>query len=123
MSSDAPALPLRDTPAGARALRSLPRVGAGSLARLRSAQWVAGACLAVIVAGSLLIVLIAADRPSILSPTTHAEFFPRWMAGPLGGSWHGLTRDTTTLRWLFSGAVVAMYAAYLLALWSRAGLS
>jgi alpha-1,6-mannosyltransferase len=124
MSSDAPALPLRDnSAAGAGAGRSLSLVRARSLARVSSAQWVAGACLLAIVAGSLLIVLVAADRPGILSPTTHAEFFPRWMAGPLGGAWPGLTRDTTTLRWLFSSTVIAMYAAYLLALWFRAGLS
>ena len=57
--------------------------------------------------------VIAADRPSILSPTTHANFFPHWMAGPLGGLWPGLTRNSTTLKYLFRGAIVVMYAAYL----------
>jgi hypothetical protein len=123
MSSDAPALPLRDTSTRAGAGRSLPLARALRGSRVRSAQWVPAACLLAILGGSLLIVLMAADRPSILSPTTHAEFFPRWMAGPLGGAWPGLTRDTTTLRWLFTGTVIAMYGAYLLALWYRAGLS
>src|ERR1700740_206625 len=121
MSSDASAPPVTDTSAAVG--RWLSPAGAGSLARVRSAQWAGRACLLAMCAGSLLIVLMAADRPGILSPTTHAEFFPRWMAGPLGGAWPGLTRNTTTLRWLFSGSVIAMYAAYLLALRLRAGLS
>jgi hypothetical protein len=72
--------------------------------------------LLVIVALSALIVVMAADRPSILSATTHMNYFPRWMAGPLGGLWPGLTRSGTTLKYLFTGAVVVMYAGYLLAL-------
>jgi len=119
MSSDARALPLRDAPVGGPAAgsgRPLPRPRASALARAGHAQWVGAICLLAIVAGSALVVLMAADRPSILSPTTHAGFFPRWMAGPLGGAWPGLTRDTTALRWLFSGAIVAMFLAYLLAL-------
>ncbi|HEV2980977.1 MAG TPA: hypothetical protein VGX51_06065 [Solirubrobacteraceae bacterium] len=90
---------------------------------MRSSQWAARACLLAIVAGSLLLVLVAADRPGPLTPTTHAQFFPRWMAGPLGGAWPGLTRDSTTLRWLFTATMIGMYAAYLLALWCRAGLT
>ena len=35
------------------------------------------------------------------------------MAGPLGGLWPGLTRNGTTLRYLFTGALVVMYVAYL----------
>ena len=38
------------------------------------------------------------------------------MAGPLGGLWPGLTRSPTALKYLFTGAIVVMYAAYLLAL-------
>jgi hypothetical protein len=55
---------------------------------------------------------MAADRPSILSPTTHTNFLPHWMAGPLGGIWPGLTHSTTTLKYWFTGAVVAMYVSY-----------
>ena len=76
----------------------------------------AGVALASIVACSLLLVVMVADRPSILSPTTHSNFFPGWMAGPLGGLWPGLTRNSTTLRYLFTGAIVVMYASYLIAL-------
>src|SRR5580692_1107555 len=72
--------------------------------------------LAVIVACSALVLIAAADRPSLLSATTHGGYFPHWMAGPLGGLWPGLTRNGTALRWLFSGAIAVMYAAYLLGL-------
>src|SRR5438874_12724517 len=119
MSGDARALPLRDTPVGGPAAarrRRLRGRRARALIGASRAQWLGAICLLAIVAGSLLVVVMAADRPSILSPTTPASFFPRWMAGPLGGAWPGLTRNTTVLRWLFSGAIVAMYVAYLLAL-------
>src|SRR5438552_339929 len=118
MSSDARALPLRDAPLGGTPARSRRRLGgwrAGALAGTQAQQRLGAICLLTIVAASVLVVLAAADRPSLLSPTTHANFFPRWMAGPLGGLWPGLPRDSTTLRWLFTGAVAAMYAAYLLA--------
>ena len=65
---------------------------------------------------SLLFVVIAADRPSLFAATTHTGFFPRWMAGPLGGLWPGLTRDGTALRWVFTAGMVTMYVCYLLAL-------
>ncbi len=70
----------------------------------------------MLIACSLLFVVVAANRPSLFSATTHAGFFPGWMAGPLGGLWPGLTRNSTTLRYMFTAAMVAMYACYLLAL-------
>jgi hypothetical protein len=63
-----------------------------------------------------LLVVAAADRPSVLSATTTSYFFPRWMAGPLGGLWPSLTRDTLSLRYLFSGSIVVMYASYVVSL-------
>ncbi|HEY7933454.1 MAG TPA: hypothetical protein VID48_06470 [Solirubrobacteraceae bacterium] len=72
--------------------------------------------LAAIVICSGLIVMMAANRPSFLAATTHVHYFPSWMAGPLGGLWPGLTRNNTTLKYLFSGAVVLMYVCYLLGL-------
>ncbi len=72
--------------------------------------------LTILVVCSLLFVVIAADRPSLFSATTHTGFFPGWMAGPLGGLWPGLTRSATTLKYVFTGAMVAMYASYLIAL-------
>jgi hypothetical protein len=83
---------------------------------VRAQTRVATFALVSLVAGSLLIVIVSANRPSLLAPTTHANFFPHWMAGPLGGLWPGLTGNGTTLRWLFTGAIIAMYVAYLGAL-------
>lgn len=71
------------------------------------------ASLATIVAGCLVLVLAAADRPSLLAATTTSHFFPHWMAGPLGGLWPSLTRSTLGLRYLFSGVVIVMYVGYL----------
>jgi hypothetical protein len=72
--------------------------------------------LILILACSLLIVVAAADRPSFLSATTTAHFFPHWMAGPLGGLWPSLTRSAQGLKYLFSGAIALMYASYLVGL-------
>jgi hypothetical protein len=117
MTGEATTLPLRDRPAGfrdglARLLRSTGRTDAGA----RSGRLVVALALSAIVGLSLFVVLMAANRPSLLSPTTHTDFYPRWMAGPLGGLWPGLTGNGTTLKYLFSGAVVAMYVSYLLVL-------
>lgn len=79
-------------------------------------------CLTIIVACSLLLVVIAADRPSIVSATTRSNYFPSWMAGPLGGLWPALTRSTTTLKVVFTASVLAMYACYALALRQMAAL-
>jgi len=70
----------------------------------------------VLVLCSILYVVIAADRPSLFAAPTHSGFFPGWMAGPLGGLWPGLTRNGTTLRWMFTGGLVVMYGCYLAAL-------
>jgi hypothetical protein len=77
---------------------------------------VGGGALAAIVLCGALLVVCAADRPSLLSATTHTGFFPHWMAGPLGGVIPGLTRSPTKLKYLFTGALVVMYLSYLLAL-------
>jgi hypothetical protein len=84
--------------------------------RRRVDLWVGAGALLAILLCALLVVVAAADRPSILAATTTPHFFPRWMAGPLGGLWPSLTRDTKGLRYLFSGAIVAMYASYLVGL-------
>ncbi len=72
--------------------------------------------LVAIVALSLFVVLIAANRPSLLTPTTHAGYFPHWMAGPLGGLLPGFTDSATMLKYLFTGAIVVMYGGYVIAL-------
>jgi hypothetical protein len=119
MPGDASTLPLRGTTPAAR--RGGPT---GWLSSRRTNEYtgadtgvLAGVlALAVIVALSLFVVMLAANRPSILSPTTHTGFFPHWMAGPLGGLLPGFTNSGTTLKYLFSGAIVGMYGGYVLAL-------
>jgi alpha-1,6-mannosyltransferase len=119
MSGDASTFPLRATATGRGGAPGgwLRRARGGELegARARS-ELVGGLALAGIVALSLFVVLVAANRPSLLTPTTHAGYFPRWMAGPLGGLLPWITDNGTTLRYLFTGAIVAMYGGYLLAL-------
>jgi hypothetical protein len=110
MTTEASTFPL----GSARLLRRL-RAPGRSAAGERSLTAVAVA-LGAIVALSLLIVLMAADRPSILVPTSHSNYYPGWMAGPLGGLLPGLTGNGTTLRVIFSIAMVAMYVAYLIVL-------
>ncbi len=115
MSSEATTLQLRDAPVAQAPHRRFAR-RVRELAPADARAWVGVLSLAAIVGFSLFLVLVAADRPSVISPTTHNNFFPRWMAGPLGGLWPGLTRSTTSLRYYFTGGVVLMYVAYLLAL-------
>jgi hypothetical protein len=117
MSSDASTLPLRDDPFDGRDARGGWRRGrAGALARSHAGTSAGAAALLLVVAGSLLLVVVTADRPSLLSPTSHANFFPHWMAGPLGGLLPGLTGNGTALRYIFTGGIFAMYGAYLVAL-------
>ena len=119
MSGDASTLPLKDAPlagAGAGTARGLSGGRTSALSRTSTQERVAVLALVVIVVCSLLVVVLAAERPSALSPTTHAGFFPHWMAGPLGGIWPSLTRNVDVLKYLFTGAIVAMYAAYLVGL-------
>jgi hypothetical protein len=118
MTGDATTLPLRERFSPSRGLgrRRLAREGSDVGERVTSAHLAAALGLAAIVLLSLLIVVMAANRPSLLSPTTHNDYYPRWMAGPLGGLVPGLTGNSTTLKYLFSGAIVLMYAGYLLVL-------
>jgi alpha-1,6-mannosyltransferase len=116
MSGDATTLPLRDDPLGgpvARLRRGLPRWRAGALTGAEVRVRAGAVALLTIVSLCVLIVLMAANRPSLLSPPTHANFFPGWMAGPLGGLWPGLTRNSTTQKDVFTGAIVVMYGAYI----------
>jgi hypothetical protein len=119
MSSDATTLRLRDD----GSLAELRDVGGRTDAaperavlRTRRRARVGGGALIVLVACSLLFVVIAANRPSLFVATSHAGFFPGWMAGPLGGLWPGLTRNTTALRYVFTSAMATMYVSYVLAL-------
>jgi len=119
MSGDASTLPLRGTAAGERLARpggGLAPLRAGALEGTDTGVLAGALALATIVALSLWIVLVAANRPSILTPTTHIGYFPHWMAGPLGGLLQGFTNDGNALKYLFTGAIVAMYGGYVVAL-------
>jgi hypothetical protein len=117
MSSDARTLPHGGAPTVERSpvgRRWLPARRARELAGADAGVRTGALALATIVALSLFVVLIAANRPSILTPTTHGGYFPGWMAGPLGGLLPGFTGNSTALKCLFSGAIVVMYGCYLL---------
>jgi hypothetical protein len=111
MTSEASTIPLGEGAAPRRGSAGRRTVGA---AGEHAGAWrlAVGISLAAIVGLCLFVVLMAADRPSVLSPATHGNFYPRWMAGPLGGLLPGLSGNSTTLKYLFSGAIVAMYIAY-----------
>ena len=94
-----------------------PRAHTRALARgrERAGAAVGAAALAAVVGLALVLVLVAADRPSSLSPFTQQDFFPSWMAGPLGGLLPSLTRDGLTLDRLASAVIGGMFVAYVLA--------
>jgi hypothetical protein len=86
-------------------------------ARIGSRESAIGVCaLLATVLCAALVVVVAADRPSLFSATAHTGFYPHWMAGPLGGLVPGLTRSPTKLKYLFTAALVVMYASYLVGL-------
>ena len=76
---------------------------------------IAAVSLLGLVASSLTVVLIAAERPSFLAPVTRPGFFPAWMVGPLRGLWPGLTANPSRLAWLVSGLIALMFGLYLAA--------
>ncbi len=118
MPGDATTLPLRGTAAVRRGGPRgwLARGRAGALAEADNGTLLGALALVAIVALSLFVVLMAASRPSILTPTTHIGYYPRWMAGPLGGLLHGFTNNGDTLKHLFSAAIVLMYGGYVIVL-------
>ncbi|MFI5008796.1 MAG: hypothetical protein ACHQDY_00810 [Solirubrobacterales bacterium] len=83
-------------------------------AATRRATTIGRASLLTIVVGSVLMVVVAADRPTF--PPTHAHFFPNWLAGPLGGLWPGFPHGGEAFKWVFTLALVTMYVSYLLSL-------
>ncbi len=111
MTAEASILPLPDgsPPAGGR---EIPFGDSGERAGTGAWRLAVIFSLGAIVALCLLVVVMSADRPSLLAPASHDNFYPRWMAGPLGGLWPGLTDNGTTLKYWFSAAIVFMYVAY-----------
>lgn len=130
MSTDASALPLRDSllggpsghreEVGGRGHQSSDGARAETPAATRRATRVGVASLLTIIVGSVLMVVVAADRPTF--PPTHAHFFPNWLAGPLGGLWPGFPHGGEAFKWVFTLALVTMYASYLLSLRFASGL-
>jgi hypothetical protein len=127
MSTDATTFPLRDTllddPAdvarrgtSSSKASASKRGRAGAQARTRRETAIGAAALVWIGMCVLLIVLAAADRPSFLSSPSHYGFFPHWLAGPLGGLWPWFTRSPRATKALLTGALVTMYAAYVVGL-------
>jgi hypothetical protein len=127
MSTDATTFPLRDTllddsadvarrETSSRRVSASKRECADSQARTRRQTAIGAGALIWIGMCVLLIVLAAADRPSFLSSPSHVGFFPHWLAGPLGGLWPWLTRSPRTIKALLTGALVTMYAAYVVGL-------
>jgi len=115
MPGDASTLPLQEAPVTgvrARFARARQRGASAAEGTDTDLRWGAAA-MAAIVLLALFVVVVTADRPSGLSPTTHTNFFPRWMAGPLGGLWPSLTDDGTTLRYFFTVSILIMYGCYL----------
>lgn len=110
MTSEAGTLPLGDGAAPRRGGLASRRPATGEHAG--ALQIAVAVSLAAIVVLCLFVVVMAANRPSVLAPAATGGFYPRWMAGPLGGLWPGLTGNNTTLKYLFSGAIVVMYLAY-----------
>jgi hypothetical protein len=104
--------------AGAARGDALRRATRATRARARplTDERIAAALLIAIVLCAAIVVVAAADRPSVLSATTTANYFPHWMAGPLGGLMPWITRDPHILRDLFTGALVVMYGCYLASL-------
>jgi len=88
-----------------------PRRDAGT----RALGHAAGLSLLGLSVAGLLIVVIAADRPSFLSPVSRPGYFPRWLAGPLGGLWPSLTSDPATLTLAVSALIGIMYVLYAIA--------
>ena len=111
MSTDATTLLLRRR--GLRGALLEERIGAlRRLSRRPTVQ--ANVALWTIVICSALIVLTAAARPTFLSATTRAHYFPAWMAGPLGGLAPGLA-NSSSLKSFFSAAIVLTFGCYLVA--------
>ncbi len=108
------------TAAPSHRLSEPPNPPAAVLNRTRGAlgplaEGAAGAAaLAAIAAGALGVALVAAERPSFLAPPTLHGDAP-WLAGPLAGHWPALTHAVGSLRWDATLTLLAMTAAWALA--------
>src|SRR5205807_4844534 len=82
----------------------------------------ATAALGVILAGSLLVVVAAAQgRMKWLSPSIHPHA-PGWLTWPFGGLWSSASTNQTSVEWLVLITLLVMTACYGLALWLASSL-
>ncbi|GAC1322714.1 MAG: alpha-(1-_6)-mannopyranosyltransferase A [Thermoleophilaceae bacterium] len=80
--------------------------------------------LSTIVLGSLVIVLAAAERHSVLSPTSYrAHLFPSWLAGPLRNLAPWLPHGVGGQNLVFSAVMLVLFGAYMLAVWAAPAMS
>jgi hypothetical protein len=121
--ADAPAhagLPLRrDVYPGAPARpRARPRRIAARRWELTATHVAAGVAFTLMVAASLMLVSLAAARPSWLSPIGERGPFPHWLAGPLGPLTSWFTLNTHGLNVAFTAIVATMCVAYAVAVFA-----
>jgi len=109
MSVNATTLPLEDRLLARPPLRQ--RIGNRERLRLRP-EVLVRLELGTIVLCSLVVVLAAAGHPSFLSAPTRPNYFPGWMAGPLGGLLGSI--GSSALKAIFSGALALSFAGYVL---------
>jgi hypothetical protein len=112
MSSDATTLLLSRT----SRLKPFALVHARANRAVRTQMFIGSLAMLAIIAASLLLVAVAAIRPSLLVPPTYPHYYPHWLAGPLGGLWSRFTNDPYTLEQLMTYSLLGMYGCYLVAL-------
>jgi hypothetical protein len=118
MSANATTLPLEDRLIPRRPLRD--RIG-DLQRRFTGPAFLGGCSLAVIVICSAAVVVAAAGHPSFLSAPTRPNYFPGWMAGPLGGLWPW-SADKGTMQVFFSVALALSFVSYALAIHYSRGM-
>jgi len=77
-------------------------------------QAAAGLALTLMVAASLVLVSLAAARPSWLSPISERALIPNWISGPLGPLTSWFTLSTSGLNVAFTVLVATMYGSYMI---------
>ena len=101
-------------PLGFRAVLPRPRVAVGPVA--------GRVALTTLILGTLVVVVFATAGPSVLVPRS-SQMFPAWESGPLDNLFGRLITNGTALSLVFSGLLVVMLAAYIVALAAARTLS
>jgi hypothetical protein len=82
----------------------------------RLGQTAGGLAIVLLVMMTLALVVLAAGQASFLVSGSVATGFPAWLRGPLGEAVPRLHIGQTSLSYLSSGALVAMFGCYLVAI-------